>query len=94
MRQEQLALQLIKEIQTTWKAFKTSLWIYPFKMLITSDQSGLIEVIPDSVSIHSIKKEGFAKGLNQPGIMYTLYDHFIKVSSIHVGIWRARVTKV
>ncbi|KAJ2995077.1 Phosphatidylinositol 4-kinase pik1alpha (PI4-kinase)(PtdIns-4-kinase), partial [Globomyces sp. JEL0801] len=78
LRQEQLALQLISEIQQIWKSFNLNLWVYPFRILITSNQSGLIEVIPDSISIHSIKKDGYVKNLNQPGIAYTLYDHFIK----------------
>ncbi|KAJ3268339.1 Phosphatidylinositol 4-kinase pik1alpha (PI4-kinase)(PtdIns-4-kinase) [Terramyces sp. JEL0728] len=78
LRQEQLALQLINEVSRIWKSFRIPLWVYPFRILITSAQSGLIEVIPDSVSIHSIKKEGYSRRLNQPGIAYSLYDHFIK----------------
>ena len=79
LRQEQLALQLITEIKRSWDAFKIPIWVYPFSMLITSDRSGLIEVIPDSVSIHSIKKNGYSQKLNQPGIAFTIYDHFVKV---------------
>ena len=77
LRQEQLALQTIKEIQSCWESLSIPLWVYPFRMLITSADSGLVEVIPDSVSIHSIKKAGYMKRLNTPGIVYSLYDHFI-----------------
>jgi phosphatidylinositol 4-kinase B len=79
LRQEQLALQLIFEISRVWEHFQIPIRIYTFRILITSNQSGLIETIPDSLSIHSIKKQGYQRKLNQPGIMYTLYDHFIAV---------------
>jgi phosphatidylinositol 4-kinase len=79
LRQEQLALQLISEISRVWEFFQIPVWIYCFRILITSSQSGLIETIPDSMSIHSIKKQGYQRKLNQPGIMYTIYDHFIAV---------------
>ena len=79
LRQEQLALQLITEMKRSWDSFKIPIWVYPFSILITSDRSGLIEVIPDSISIHSIKKNGYVQKLNQPGIAYTIYDHFVKV---------------
>ena len=79
LRQEQLALQLITEIQKCWEIFEIPIWVYSFRMLITSVDSGLVEVIPDSISVHSIKKQGYVKKLNQPGIMFTLYDHFVQV---------------
>ncbi|KAI8921573.1 hypothetical protein BC831DRAFT_476559 [Entophlyctis helioformis] len=78
LRQEQLALQLISEMQRVWTEAAVPVWVYPFRMLITSEQSGLIETIRDAISVHSIKKEGYARQLNQSGIAYTLYDYFIK----------------
>ena len=77
LRQEQLALQTIQEISNCWKNLNIPLWVYPFRMLITSADSGLVEVIPDSISIHSIKKAGYMKRLNTPGIVYSLHDHFV-----------------
>lgn len=79
LRQEQLALQLITEMHRVWIDEKIPVRVYPFKILITSNQSGLIETIPDAVSIHSIKKNGYVRHLNAEGIAYSLYDHFIKV---------------
>ncbi|KAI8910804.1 kinase-like domain-containing protein [Gorgonomyces haynaldii] len=78
LRQEQLALQLIKTSDEIWREAQVPVRIYPFSIMITSEQSGLIETIPDSISIHSIKKDGYARRLNAEGIAYTLYDHFIK----------------
>ncbi|KAJ8331741.1 hypothetical protein BDV3_000949 [Batrachochytrium dendrobatidis] len=78
LRQEKLALQLISEMQHIWSENHVSVWVYSFRMLITSEQSGLVETIRDAISIHSIKKEGYARNLNQQGIAFTLYDYFIK----------------
>ena len=49
-----------------------------YQILVASDEAGLIETIPDSISIHSIKKDGYANGLNQKGVAFTLYDYFVK----------------
>ena len=84
LRQEQLALQLISEMQRIWAESDVPVWVYSFQILITSEQSGLIETIPDSISVHSIKNEGYAKELNQQGIAYTLYDYFIKVKDCDI----------
>ncbi|KAL2917820.1 Phosphatidylinositol 4-kinase pik1alpha (PI4-kinase)(PtdIns-4-kinase) [Polyrhizophydium stewartii] len=78
LRQEKLALQLIAEIQNIWMEHNVPVWVYSFRMLITSEQSGLVETVRDAISIHSIKKEGYARQLNQQGIAYTLYDYFVK----------------
>lgn len=76
LRQEQLALQLIQEMHNIWLQAGSQVRVYPFKILITSHQSGLIETIPDAVSIHSIKKDGFTCN---NGVPFSLYDHFIRV---------------
>jgi len=78
LRQEHLALQLMSEISRIWKAADCKVWIYCYQILVASDEAGLIETIPDSISIHSIKKDGYANGLNQKGVAFTLYDYFVK----------------
>ena len=79
LRQEQLALQLISEMKSIWHKECVPVRVYPFQILITSDQSGLIETIRDSVSIHSIKKEAYkSHGVNEP-FTFTLYNYFLKV---------------
>ncbi|KAJ3090212.1 Phosphatidylinositol 4-kinase pik1alpha (PI4-kinase)(PtdIns-4-kinase) [Quaeritorhiza haematococci] len=77
LRQEQLALQLIGEMQRIWKEADVPVWVYYYKVLVTSDDSGIIETIRNSISVHSIKKNGYAKKLNQEGVAYSLYDYFI-----------------
>lgn len=77
LRQEQLALQLIKEFQNIWREEGVPVWCCYFHIMITSDNSGLVETIKDASSIHQIKKEGYANNMNQKGIAYSLYDYFI-----------------
>ncbi|KAI9100667.1 kinase-like domain-containing protein [Phlyctochytrium arcticum] len=77
LRQEQLALQLIKEIQRIWREADVPVWVCCFRILITSDQSGIVETIRDAISVHSIKKDGYAKRLNEKGLAFTLYDYFV-----------------
>jgi hypothetical protein len=48
-------------------------------VLVTSENSGLIETVQNSISIHSIKKDAYAKRLNEKGFMFTLFDYFVKV---------------
>jgi phosphatidylinositol 4-kinase len=48
-------------------------------VLVTSDNSGLIETLKNTISIHSIKKDAYTRGWNQQGAVFTLYDYFEKV---------------
>ncbi len=48
-----------------------------FKILIMSDDCGLIETIQDAISIHSIKKQGY-KRLPQDRTAYSLHDYFLE----------------
>jgi len=58
---------------------------HSFRILVTSEQSGLIETITDAVSIHSIKKDAYARTAadgTQVFNSFTLYDHYVEVSSV------------
>ncbi|KAF9580450.1 Phosphatidylinositol 4-kinase pik1alpha (PI4-kinase)(PtdIns-4-kinase) [Lunasporangiospora selenospora] len=76
LRQEQLACQLIREMGSIWDRAKIDVWIKPMRILVTSDNSGLIETIRNTISIHSIKKDAYARRLNEVGVVFTLYDYF------------------
>ncbi|GAA5920924.1 hypothetical protein JCM1841_003624 [Sporobolomyces salmonicolor] len=81
LRQEQLAVQLISEFGRIWKEEACPAWVYYFRILVTSENSGLIETITDSVSIHSIKKDAYARKAEdgtQIFTSFTLYEHFIE----------------
>lgn len=72
LRQELLAIQLIKRVKKIFDEANLSLYLRPYEIIITSHSSGFIETIPNSSSIDSIKK-GFPKNKN-----WTLADFFEK----------------
>lgn len=43
-------------LQRIWEEERVPLWIRPYKILVTSADSGLIEPILDTVSLHQVKK--------------------------------------
>lgn len=75
LRQEQFASQLINLIHTWFEEQKLPLWLRPYSVLATSSNSGLIEYIPDSVSIDSLKKR-----LNN----ISLSDYYIFVCTVGI----------
>ncbi|KAJ7774842.1 kinase-like protein [Mycena metata] len=77
LRQEQLAVQLIREFQSIWEEENCACWVRYFRIVITGATSGLVETITDAVSIHSIKKSEYARRLTQGRLGHvTLFDHF------------------
>lgn len=59
-RQELLAIQLIETFQQIFHEAKLPLWVRPYEVLVTSNRTALIEFVPDSLSIHSIKQRSTA----------------------------------
>ena len=54
------------------------LWLRPYEVLVTSNRTALIEMIPDSLSIHTIKAK------SAPGT--SLRDHFIaRHGQVHIS---------
>ncbi|KAI7885089.1 hypothetical protein K492DRAFT_234424 [Lichtheimia hyalospora FSU 10163] len=76
LRQEQFAIQLIREMQRIWEDTGVDVWVKYFRVLVTSDSSGLIETIRNTISIHSIKKEAYTRGWNTKGTIYTLGEYY------------------
>ncbi|GAA5813183.1 hypothetical protein MFLAVUS_006657 [Mucor flavus] len=79
LRQEQFAIQLIREFQRIWEDTGVDVWVKYFRVLVTSDGSGLIETLRNTISIHSIKKDAYTRGWNEKGAVFTLYDYFEKL---------------
>ncbi|SPO24141.1 related to PIK1 - phosphatidylinositol 4-kinase [Ustilago trichophora] len=78
LRQEQLAVQLINEFGRIWQETGSKCWVRYFRILVTSENSGLMETITDAVSVHSIKKEAYSRMSEEDKASgYTLYDHFL-----------------
>ncbi|KAM6967967.1 phosphatidylinositol 4-kinase beta isoform 2-T2 [Aplochiton taeniatus] len=57
LRQELLAFQVLQQLQTIWEQERVPLWIKPYKILVISSDSGMIEPVVNAVSIHQVKKQ-------------------------------------
>jgi len=56
LRQEQLALQLVTQFAKIFREAELPIYLRPYSILITSSQSGLVETVLDTASLHQIKK--------------------------------------
>lgn len=68
LRQEMFAQRLIAEFSHIFTAADLPLWLRPYNILATSQDSGLIETVTDAKSIDGIKKAGAV----------TLEDFFVR----------------
>ncbi|KAI8343325.1 kinase-like domain-containing protein [Chlamydoabsidia padenii] len=78
LRQEQFAIQLIREMQRIWQDTSVDVWVKYFRVLVTSDGSGLIETLRNTISVHSIKKNAYIRGWNTKGMVFHLNDYYEK----------------
>ena len=56
LRQEQLASQLIQRMSVILARGKVPVWLCPYEILALNDCGGIIEAIPDTISIDSLKR--------------------------------------
>ena len=56
MRQELFATQLISLFAEIFREEGLELWLRPYKVLVTGSDCGLVEVIPDALSMHSLRR--------------------------------------
>jgi phosphatidylinositol 4-kinase B len=56
LRQEQLAAQLIQRMATILACERVNVWLCPYEIIATTDRGGVIEAIPDTISLDSLKK--------------------------------------
>jgi hypothetical protein len=56
VRQEVFLMQLMLYIQNAFKQENNSLWLYTYRILSTTKSTGLIQLIPDAISIDELKK--------------------------------------
>ncbi|PZC75976.1 phosphatidylinositol 4-kinase beta isoform X1 [Helicoverpa armigera] len=57
LRQEMLAAQLLRRLQTAWSAERVPLKLRPYEILCLDKECGLIQPVLNSVSLHQIKKQ-------------------------------------
>ncbi|XP_023687896.2 phosphatidylinositol 4-kinase beta isoform X1 [Paramormyrops kingsleyae] len=57
LRQELLAYQVLSQLKSIWEQERVPLWIKPYKILVISSDSGMIEPVVNAVSLHQVKKQ-------------------------------------
>ncbi|XP_043972565.1 phosphatidylinositol 4-kinase beta isoform X1 [Gambusia affinis] len=57
LRQELLAFQVLQQLKSIWEQERVPLWIRPYKIVVLSADSGMIEPVVNAVSIHQVKKQ-------------------------------------
>lgn len=80
LRQELLAYQLLTVLKEIWEEEKLPLYLRPYKILVNSHDSGMIEPIKNACSLHQIKKNLVAHpSLDDADQPYppTLLSHFL-----------------
>ena len=75
LRQELLAYQILKTLQSIWKEEKVPLWVRPYRIQVLSNDSGLIEPILNTISLHQVKLKRVLSKI-----------HVIKLTVLRVGI--------
>ncbi|XP_071804197.1 phosphatidylinositol 4-kinase beta-like [Asterias amurensis] len=70
LRLELLAYQLLKQLQNIWKQEHVPLFVRPSHIVVTSNNSGLIEPIINAVSLHQIKKN------SKVSLLHYFYSEF------------------
>lgn len=56
LRQEQFVSQLLREFQHIFRAARVPVWVRPYDILATDPDGGLIEAMPDTISIDALKR--------------------------------------
>ena len=57
LRQEMLAMQIIRTCADIFQRENVKVFLRPYDIMVISHNSGIIECVPDAISIHSIKKK-------------------------------------
>jgi phosphatidylinositol kinase/protein kinase (PI-3 family) len=75
LRQEVLAIQLMKRMAQIFQEAGLNIYLRPYEIFITSSSSGMIEFIPDTASIDSLKKK-FPKRNLKPWNLMTFFEKY------------------
>eukprot|EP00919_Chromeraceae_sp_WS-2016_P005273 GHVR01012448.1.p1 GENE.GHVR01012448.1~~GHVR01012448.1.p1 ORF type:complete len:255 (-),score=39.52 GHVR01012448.1:99-863(-) len=69
LRQELLCSQVVRQFKSIWDEARLPLWLMPYDILVTGADSGLMEFVPDTVSVDALKRmtnsESLAVGFEQ-----------------------------
>mgnify|MGYP002142222004 CR=1 FL=1 len=80
MRQEHLAYQIVRECCRIFEDCGVPVFLFPYRVLVASGGGGLIETIPNAISVHSVKKSILLSlGIDQVSQeAVSLKAHFLK----------------
>ncbi|KHN74836.1 Phosphatidylinositol 4-kinase beta [Toxocara canis] len=81
LRQELLAYQLLTTLKNIWKEEKVPLYLRPYKIVVCSQNSGMIEPILNASSLHQIKKNLTISAMetdSERKLPPTLQTHFLE----------------
>ncbi|KAG5179048.1 phosphatidylinositol 4-kinase-like protein [Tribonema minus] len=67
LRQEQAVSQMVESLHRIFTEGDVGVWLRPYEILATSATAGILEAVPDTVSLHALKR-------NAPGV--SLPDFF------------------
>ncbi|VDK85911.1 unnamed protein product [Litomosoides sigmodontis] len=85
LRQELLAYQLLSILRNIWIEEKVPLYLRPYKIVVCSPNTGMIEPILDASSLHQIKKNMIIRspafGAVQPALLTHFFEAFGPPSS-------------
>ncbi|KAM8870141.1 phosphatidylinositol 4-kinase beta isoform 1-T1 [Spinachia spinachia] len=83
LRQELLAFQVLQQLKSTWELERVPLWIKPYKILVLSSDSGMIEPVMNAVSLHQVKKQSQLSLLD-----YFLQEHGAPTTEAYLSAQR------
>uniref|UniRef100_A0A0R3RF85 Phosphatidylinositol 4-kinase beta n=1 Tax=Elaeophora elaphi TaxID=1147741 RepID=A0A0R3RF85_9BILA len=78
LRQELLAYQLLSILRNIWIEEKVPLYLRPYKIVVCSPNSGMIEPILDASSLHQIKKNMIIRSPTFGAVQPALLTHFFE----------------
>lgn len=56
LRQELLAMQLIQKFDAIFKNARLNIYLKPYEIIVTSENSGILEFVPNTNSMDGLKK--------------------------------------
>lgn len=65
----------MKRLQQIFQEANLNIYLRPYEIFITSSNSGMIEFIPDTVSLDSLKKK-FPKRTNKPWNLRVFFEKY------------------
>lgn len=72
LRQEQLASQIIHRMASVLARERVPVWLCPYEIIAISDRGGVMEAIPDTISLDSLKRND----PNYTGLRDFFHSHF------------------